>query len=362
MFDFNIVLGNGGSWAPGQNLFTVNTQDPDTANIYTNATFRRMYWRALQELVNGPLNVANSGPLLDAKHNAFVANGLTAEDPNTNIKPWLSQAQTSIAAQIAAVNTANFTVNSAVVVSNDVAFVTGTAPFAVKTVLINGVAWPLTWTTVTNWMVTVTLRPGVNAFTVLGIDRHGQPLPGASGTAAVVYNSALPSPVGQVVINEIMYNPALPNAGYVELYNNSTNFTFDLSGWQLQGLDYTFPTGSVMGPNSFLVLAVNHPAFAGAYGATVPVFDLFSGTLSTAGGTLTLVQPGAAGANTIVAQVRYDSLPPWPAGANTGGIALELIDPRQDNWRVGNWAGTSSRAPPRPTASGPLCRHSRRSG
>jgi hypothetical protein len=35
--------------------------------IYNNPTFLRMYWRALQELVNGPLNVANSGPLLDGQ-------------------------------------------------------------------------------------------------------------------------------------------------------------------------------------------------------------------------------------------------------------------------------------------------------
>ena len=40
-----------------------------------------MYWRALQELVNGPLNVANSGPLLMAKYNAFTDNGLSVENP-----------------------------------------------------------------------------------------------------------------------------------------------------------------------------------------------------------------------------------------------------------------------------------------
>jgi hypothetical protein len=98
MFDFNIVFGNQAfSWGPGQNLFTVNTADPYLNDIYNTPVFRRMYWRALQELVNGPLNVAKSGPLLDAKYNAFVANGLSVEDPNTNIKSWLSQAQSSIA-------------------------------------------------------------------------------------------------------------------------------------------------------------------------------------------------------------------------------------------------------------------------
>ena len=111
MWDFNIVLGNSGSWSPGQNLFTVNGEDPNTQDIYNEPTFLRMYWRALQELVNGPLDVTQSGPLLDAKYNAFTANGLSVENPTTNIKPWLTQAQESIASQLAAVNATNFTVD-----------------------------------------------------------------------------------------------------------------------------------------------------------------------------------------------------------------------------------------------------------
>ncbi len=49
-----------------------------------------MYWRALQELVNGPLNVANSAPLCNAKYNAFIDNGLSVEDPNASMLPWIA--------------------------------------------------------------------------------------------------------------------------------------------------------------------------------------------------------------------------------------------------------------------------------
>src|SRR6185503_13010363 len=39
----------------------------------------------------------------------------------------------------------------------------------------------------------------------------------------------------------------------------------------------------------------------------------------------------------IVDRVRYEAVSPWPAGANGGGSALQLIDASQDNSRVSNW-------------------------
>lgn len=339
MFDFNIVIGNSGSWGPGQNLFSVNGQDPNTQNIYNEPTFRRMYWRALQELVNGPLDITKSGPLLDAKYNAFVANGLNVEDPNSNIKSWLSEAHDSIAAQIAGENATSFSVNSTVAVNADLATITGTAPVNVKTILVNGAEYPVTWTSVVGFQIAIPLKPGTNALNISGVDVHGQPIAGAATTVNVVYNGVLPAPGGQVVINEIMYQPAKPNAQYVELYNTSASLTFDLSGWVFKGLSYTFPAGSILGPNSYLVLAADRAAFAAAYGATIPVFDTFAATLQTNGGTLTLVQP-AVSPELVIAKVRYGTTPPWPSGAAGAGSSLQSLDPHQDNWRVGNWKAT----------------------
>src|ERR1022692_826742 len=335
MWDFNIVIGNSGSWGPGQNLFTVNGEDSNMSAIYNNLTFLRMYWRALQELVNGPLNTFNSGPLLDAKYNAFTANGLGVENPNANIKPWLSQAQSSIASQLAAVNATSFTVNSGVTISNNVVYVTGTAPVNVATVWINGAAYPLTWISLNNWSVAFPLVNGTNNLNVVGMNQNGQPIAGDSNTVSVVYNKTNASPLGQLVINEIMYNPPIAGAQFVELYNNSTNTTFDLSGWQLQGLTYTFPNGSLIGPTNYLVLAANSVAFAAVYGATVPVFDTFSGILP-ASGILAL----NSSSNVTVTEVEYENQLPWPTNANGAGSSLQLIDPRQDNWRVGNWSVT----------------------
>ena len=74
-----------------------------------------------------------------AKYNAFIDNGLSVENPAAKIEPWLSQAQTSIASQLAAVNATSFTVNPTVTLSNNVAYVTGQAPVNVDAVWINGV-------------------------------------------------------------------------------------------------------------------------------------------------------------------------------------------------------------------------------
>jgi regulation of enolase protein 1 (concanavalin A-like superfamily) len=340
MFDFNIAFGNSSSWGPGQDLFTFYGADQGMANIYGNPTFLRMYWRALQELVNGPLNVANSAPLIEAKYNAITANGINVENPTARIEPWLTQAQSSIAAQLAAVNAAGFSVNPGAAISNNLAYLTGIAPVNVASVWINGAAYPVTWTSLTGWTAVVPLGTGTNQFSVIGVDRNNQFISGASNSVSVVYSGTNASPLGQIVINEIMYQPAVANAQFVELYNNSTNTAFDLSGWQFQGLGYTFPNGSILPPTNHLVLAANRAAFAEAYGATNPVFDVFNGTLSPNGSLLTL----NTASNVSVAQVKYANQLPWPTNASGYGASLQLIDSHQDNWRVGNWSAALTNA------------------
>jgi hypothetical protein len=49
------------------------------------------------------------------------------------------------------------------------------------------------------------------------------------------------------------------------------------------------------------------------------------------GQTLSLTQPD----NSVVSEVKYEAVAPWPL--STAGSSLQLLDARQDNWRVGNW-------------------------
>ncbi|HUL51503.1 MAG TPA: lamin tail domain-containing protein, partial [Candidatus Nitrosotalea sp.] len=117
------------------------------------------------------------------------------------------------------------------------------------------------------------------------------------------------------------------------------------SNWRLDGADFTFPGGSVIAPTGFLVVASDAVGFENAYGTSIPIVGEFNGKLSNGGETLKLVKPGATPAqDTIINQVTYDSVAPWPTAANGFGPSLQLIDPTQDNNRVANWAAVTTNA------------------
>ncbi|HLH56415.1 MAG TPA: lamin tail domain-containing protein, partial [Verrucomicrobiae bacterium] len=363
-WDWNITLGAGTSpgWGPdGSQLFTFSTTspgqyggyDPLMTAFHSYPPYRRAYLRAFEDVANLAMNNARINPMLDAKYAAFAANGLTSgsyniKDPAAagGLESWIGTMHNSLLTTLASqgVSSVAFVINSTVV-SNDVALIAGTAPLQVKTIWFNGTEWPLTWTSVTNWTATVPLKPGTNSLRVAGIDLRGQPVPGATNNI-VAFNPIAPvSPAGRVVLNEIMYNPAVPGADYVELYNNSSNIAFDLSGWQLNGLGYNFPPGSLINPNNYLVLASNPSAFSGAYGGKIPIFGILNTPLSSSGQTLALTQSSPAGGPTsVVAEIQYRPGSPWP-GSTGPGSSLQLIDPTQDNWRAGNWAMVFTIAP-----------------
>src|SRR5260370_34518009 len=72
---------------------------------------------------------------------------------------------------------------------------------------------------------------------------------------------------GEVVINEIMYQPASGNLleSYVELRNTGAIAT-NLSGCRFtKGIQFTFSTNTVLAPSAYLVVAANGTAFANKY-------------------------------------------------------------------------------------------------
>lgn len=344
MFDFNIVLGNRIAWGPGANLET--TQEAAWERMYGASgkpQFRRLYWRALKELANGPMQSSVCNPLLDAKYAAFQANGIGATTPQP-IKDWVASARASIASQVASRDTAAFTVSiGPITTSSNTVVLSGTAPLEVDSFTVGGQSVVVTWTSTTAWTLWAPVPTGTNALVILGFDRRGNLVSGASNVVTVI-NSALPeSPDGKVVFNEVMHHAPQPGAEYVELFNAATNTPFDLSGWQVNGLAYVFPAGSILLPQGFLTLARSANTFAKTYGASNVAAGIFDGNLQSDGETLSLLRPGAApGTPVLVDRVRYETNAPWPFLANQTGIPLQLRDAGQDNSRVGNWAARTN--------------------
>ncbi len=344
IWDFNIVLGNSNSYGPtGDDLFAYNGADGPMGVIYSTPKFRRLYWQALEDIARGPMDVAQMGPLMDACYAAFSENGISVASPAA-IKSWMTARQTYLQQQLATVasdfaiasnNGNNFSTN------NSLLTLSGRAPMSVRVIKVNGVEYSITWNTVTGWTMNLPLSAGANTLLVQGFDAQGALVANASKTISVTYTGASESPIGHVIINEIMYHPAVTDAEFIEIFNTSASSVFDLSRWRLDGAGFVFPDGTLIRPQGFVVVPKNQLAFAAAYGTAIPLTGQFGGNLKNGGETLRLVIPGATpDLDVIVDTVEYHNTPPWPAAADGEGSSLQLIDPNQDNKRVGNWTAT----------------------
>ncbi len=325
--------------------------DGPLARIFNHPPFRRAYYQAMLEAVNGPLLSTRSNPILDARYAALTANGVSISSPQ-GIKDYIAQRRammlsytTNVVASFAITSNSggDFSTN------RNLIQLTGTAPLEVKTITLNGAPCTVTWTSITNWTLRTALQPGTNVIMLQGVDSSGSVVSSGTATININFTGIIERPEDKLVINEIMYNPVAPGASFVEVYNTSASNAFDLTGYRLDGADFTFDRGTIIEPQKYLVLAKDKLAFASAYGSSIPVAGEFNGNLSHQGETLTLLIPGATPAqHAIIDRVAYDSVAPWPTEPNGSGPSLQLLDPLQDNCRVANWgaASTNSTAPP----------------
>ncbi|MDB6038465.1 MAG: hypothetical protein JWM99_2306, partial [Verrucomicrobiales bacterium] len=145
-----------------------------------------------------------------------------------------------------------------------------------------------------------------------------------------------------VIITEIMYNPAGTNSidgdafEFIELKNTGTSAR-DLSGAHFtNGIVYGFPNGTVIGPGRFFVLVSDASAFSNRYPG-VHFDGVYTNKLSNGGENVTLVH--AAGA--LLASAAFSDQTPWPLSADGGGFSLVVQNPNANpdpanpaNWRA----------------------------
>ena len=340
VWDLNILLASstGPDGPSGDDLFKLDGVNAPLGRLVAFPQYKRAYWRAYKELADRWYQSTNYSPLMDAKYAALQAEGIAASAPSA-IKGYMSTRLTYLASQLAAIKTAFApTTNHVVLTNGNLATLSGTAPVDVATLTVNGHLLPITWLSPITWRVRFPAEYGTNSFTIQGFDLSGNALTNAATTVQVISTNVVPSPTGSVVLNEILYSPALPGEDFVEIYNSSPSFSFDLSGWRIDGLGYVFPIGSYITNGQYLVIAKDRFAVASLNGtASMPV-DVFPGELSSVGGSLALVKPGASPAEAqVISRVTFEARAPWPLAAQTPGASLQLVDPSKDAGRVGNW-------------------------
>ncbi len=144
--------------------------------------------------------------------------------------------------------------------------------------------------------------------------------------------------IEDIVINEINYKsaPFLDTGDWIELTNNGPH-TVSLHNWQFRDENdnniYTFPMGTSIDPNQFLILSNDLPAFVPINPTVEHVFGPFDFGLSNSGEMLRLYNAQLQ----LVDFVEYGVTEPWPESPNGQGTTLELKQPWLENELPQNW-------------------------
>jgi len=175
--------------------------------------------------------------------------------------------------------------------------------------------------------------------------------------------------VGPIVINEIMYNPASGESDeeYIELHNVTSSpvtlQTYDnIYGtyvpWLIEdAVEYTFPLGTTIPANGYLIIARDVATFTAAYGsmpAGVSVLGPYDGKLNNGGEKVDLMMAGDKEPGDDRYYIRMDRLSysdgdhpedfdgitdPWPTSPDGDGDSLSRIDRNAYGNDPINWEG-----------------------
>jgi hypothetical protein len=308
----------------------------NVTKVFTLPANQRLFYSHLYDLVTTTYNPTYMGRWTAHYAGLLGQNWSGALNYIGNRRNYvLGQLPTALAFAITSNGGNEFTIN------NNLVTLTGTAPIQVEYIAVNGTRYAVRWTSTTTWSLTVPVGAGTNTLALQAFDRYGRLLTNVADTIKVVNNSAVPSPLGFVVINEIHYHAATEGGGFVELHNTHPDVAFDLSNWRLDGADFTFAEGSVIPPGGFFVVAGDTNAFTFIYTNASRPGGQYAGHLQNNGELLKLVRAVTTNLDEIIDAVRYGDRAPWPTNADGYGASLQLIDPALERTRVANWAAAA---------------------
>lgn len=147
-----------------------------------------------------------------------------------------------------------------------------------------------------------------------------------------------------LVVSELMYHPVeeggTPSGEerleFIELYNDQAT-SEELSGFAFtNGITYTFPSGTILGPKGYLVVAREPSVVKAAYGISV-VYGPFTGRLDNDGERIELSNANGE----IIISFRYNDAWPWPNSPDGTGHSLILLKLGGDPEEASSWAAST---------------------
>lgn len=336
MWDIDFVLG---AQSDPPDAYLYGTIDPTISQMLFTPAFQRVYYRLLQEAADGPLQAERFAPVLDANYAALTANGLSASSPRSGSN-YITRRMRHIQQELTQWNSpfALSSPSNSISTASNIILLEGTAPIQVREIRVNGVPYPVTWIDPTHWQLRIPVTEVSSRLLITATGIRGQAV-GQVQTLQVTYTGPAVAPEHALVFNEIMFRPSVVGGEFVELHNTHDTFAFDLSRWLISGLDFTLPEGTILEPGGYLVVGRDQRGFWEAYGPDILPVGFYPGNLDPEGEVLRLLRPGTPMAEPlVVSELPFGNQRPWPELANTGGVSLQLRDPRHDQSRPGNWA------------------------
>ena len=289
-------------------------------------------------------------------------NHLRTFDPRQNWSNhlnYINNRSRNVLSQLRSIPEVNFSIQSPNTQTvNNTAEIEGKGWINVREIRIkeSAVRLPIKWTDSNTWTTSLPVSPGRNSFILEALDYSGEVV-GSDNVTIVSTSNSEPASKDNIVISEIMYNPAPLSNQELELgFIDKNQFEFieimnigekktNLSGMRfINGIDYEFQSSKILNPRERVVIAKDRSAFLTRYPVKskyLAIGEFNNGTsLSNGGERLHLVDL----ANNNIKEFSYDDKFPWPEKADGEGFSLVLIQPQNnpDHSNFNNWIQSSS--------------------
>ncbi|MDR2627903.1 MAG: lamin tail domain-containing protein, partial [Dysgonamonadaceae bacterium] len=162
-------------------------------------------------------------------------------------------------------------------------------------------------------------------------------------------DAGLPAEPGDLVINEILYDPVAESDEYVELYNRSDK-QIDLSYLNIakRNSDGTLQEGKALASGSTILYPGEYLLITGTKDKVCDFYTCYSDIIyCELGSMISLANNGSTIAifnhwnNTVIDELTYSSNMHTAGLSNAKGISLERIDPDEPTNASSNWSSAS---------------------